>query len=371
MKVAVLVVLFFGALVVCESFSLHKYLRRHAEAKIAQKARRAPDCRIPNWLDDFECIAQGGTCPSNNDCNDLNSNVCAYCKGLSDGECTPGTICPDSYDGMDCSDDEGCTGFLSNTPAICVNSTCMTISDFKQNNDPCTDDSECFGSLKCDATTKKCIGLETGENCNNDLECKSDDYCKPTNDKCTPKIEIGKACTENDQCESLAECNDGKCTDIYSVGAGGVCDEATMCKTGLVCTFDEKCALRFDGGAACDPDADPEPCREVNEGSTCNCDATDGEFKCSANSIWGDLDSCKNALESAFECAKTNDCGTNGGAAFWEGTCFNENCASDVNEYFDCFLGSLETTGFLEKIFSCVFDERGSASSLSSFMQWL
>jgi hypothetical protein len=115
---------------------------------------------------------------------------------------------------------------------------------------PCKVDTDCKGSLGCDATSGKCKGKANGEECTTNGECLIGSACIRNADNkltCTAQVEDGKACSTDYDCKNTSGCLGSVCTPYFSKDDGADATDPTVaelsfCKNGA--TKEGKCYSR-------------------------------------------------------------------------------------------------------------------------------
>eukprot|EP01132_Coremiostelium_polycephalum_P010035 gene10035-12304_t len=135
-------------------------------------------------------------------------------------------------------------------------------------------------------------------NSDSNYYCEYDSFCpdKDSNVKlvCTPYINVeSQTCNNVDKLckpESL-QCNNGTCQIIPYLGAGEKCSSGSQCKTPLVCSGDNVCALP-NGEECSGPDSD-----SCQYGLVCrNSTDSNGQYK------------CQSLLKLNDQCLQTKEC---------------------------------------------------------------
>ena len=179
-----------------------------------------------------------GTCGPNLACVTTNSSsTCvaiaygdsgATCDGATN-QCKPGLVCDFMTGqcataggmGSPCSSEEACLA-----PLVCpVSGMPSTCQNPGQTGASCSEDVDCVSGLGCDSTSSMCgsvTWVAAGQPCGGNTRCTVG-YC-PENETqsgggtCPTVIADGQACQEGDTastCDSLAQCQDGKCVLGY------------------------------------------------------------------------------------------------------------------------------------------------------------
>ncbi|QRO01913.1 hypothetical protein JRI60_24295 [Archangium violaceum] len=260
-------------------------------------------CLVPT-IDDFN-QEEARRCDTNNPC--LTGYVCVegHCQPEQGTACRPGTSAPCGPDTGECQPGtrpcgtEGtygaCEGAVSSVDEVCNGK-----------------DDDCDGTpdegLSCDNACEECTAK--GRTCVNGQcgGCLDSHYENGT--ECIPKMELGKACTENRMCGS-GFCVDGVCCNVSACNsspgqcfaATGTCSSGTCqytplpttanCDDGNACTINDKC----DGSGKC------------AAGSPRTCNTPPGQCYASTGTCSGLTGACEYAfLPSTTTCNDGNPC---------------------------------------------------------------
>jgi hypothetical protein len=122
----------------------------------------------------------------------------------------------------------------------------------KGSGDVCANDGDCPKGERCNTEVDDgvCMTLRSGgvgDACSSDELCGSELNC--VEDECREAGEAGDACRVTTDCAE-GRCVDSECVDPGSLDEGEACDDSSLCGEGLVCSWDDVCAL------ACDSDSD-------------------------------------------------------------------------------------------------------------------
>ncbi|CAG9326053.1 unnamed protein product [Blepharisma stoltei] len=168
-------------------------------------------------------------------------NVVDSAKTVTINPCTDSKSCPSISKQLS-------TVTTSWTNENCVPSDpesieCPTNETSVHNGFYCCKNEDCVSGI-CEGSW--CKGKSIGIVCYSDLECESDTYCKGLSfisktGKCTAAIESDGACAYDDYCGIGYGCNDGKCTQLYSLKVGSTTDDKRFCVTdfevGGICEY--------------------------------------------------------------------------------------------------------------------------------------
>lgn len=99
----------------------------------------------------------------------------------------------------------------------------------------CCENTDCFTNI---CTNNKCIGKELNSICSSNLECKPNEYCKGITftdieqvGNCALSLEAGTPCNSDANCMIGHGCNQGTCTQLFSLEAGLVSENKKFCKS--------------------------------------------------------------------------------------------------------------------------------------------
>jgi len=274
---------------------------------------------------DCSCAAEGDKCVGDfivnkSDCQG-NEKCCGFPLWCIDGKCQE-----DTRDDA-CSSDDDCYPAAYGTHLItCIKKKCVVQGSF---NDSCTKDDHCAGEQKCEKD--KCAGLAEKAKCTAfGYQCGANKTCR--GNVCVAALAVGDKCSTSDQCDVYSICNNGKCTERYSVKEGEKCDdkEGAACGKGLLC-MDGKCKKGVKRQhIECTNHSD---CSKYGNNSMCElCDATTGKTYCTdPEDVQPD---CIEELSAAYKCYKKNGCAPVPSSSL--DTCAQLECTAETNAIFAC-----------------------------------
>ena len=183
------------------------------------------------------------------------------CGSVSCDFCINDQICYTDADGNqscsrpECATDNDCTGDLSCSDGLCVESSCTSRADCPEGQicnivagrcvappETCTLDTDCPAGKVC-AADGSCI---TG--CANNDECEAGTFCNMDTRICDPGCRADEDCSEDQTCndENVCVCDPNKCQ------VGEVCDSDNIaCIENVVESCDD---LDCPDGSVCNPD---------------------------------------------------------------------------------------------------------------------
>lgn len=210
------------------------------------------------------------------------------CGSVSCDFCINDQICYTDADGNqscsrpECATDNDCTGDLSCSDGLCVESSCTSRADCPEGQicnivagrcvappETCTLDTDCPAGKVC-AADGSCI---TG--CANNDECEAGTFCNMDTRICDPGCRADEDCSEDQTCndENVCVCDPNKCQ------VGEVCDSDNIaCIENVVESCDD---LDCPDGSVCNPDTltcedemrctpEPDQPNSCGAGAACN-----------------------------------------------------------------------------------------------------
>lgn len=218
-------------------------------------------CACGKRCDNTAQVCINITCTNDAECA---RTGCTYYCDLKSKACVEGTP-PSPY----CENDTACAGQL------CVDFRCQ----------PCTDNSQCSETGRCDTSTGKCSPCQNGSDCTSGLCDTQQGKCVPcsNNDDCTETSFCNQGvcskCTKNEECSTgKCETTSGKClpcsanadcaTQLCIKGKCEECRKASDCDNGSCndgvctgkCNRDEDCASRLCVASLCKKCDNPDEC---------------------------------------------------------------------------------------------------------------
>jgi hypothetical protein len=180
-------------------------------------------------VDSLNPILKASTCESFQ-CSStpLLKNQCVFPSGTSNylQVCPAGSFCPWAL-------------------STKYNTTCVTGSDiieFGGNpGDQCNSNNDCGGLSTCDKTKGICVGLTSGQPCNDQGDCDVGYTCRNVamSAVCLPMAGKGEKCGDYmsmNLCQNNLACNNGICTSVFSQPNGAVVSlesAALLCQSGF------------------------------------------------------------------------------------------------------------------------------------------
>jgi len=245
--------------------------------------------------------------------------------------CINSTCQEDSRD-MACTSSEDCIPALFGTHLIaCIKNKCVVQGSF---NDSCTKNDHCYGSQIC--VNGQCDGLNESSECEPAVDgygfqCGANFTC--VDGVCKAPIALGQKCKRDAECDVYSICNDGKCTERYSVKFNESCDhEEVSCEKGLYCDMTVgRCMHTVPRKyIECNSDSD---CSSYGNTSVCQeCDARFGKKFCS-DPVDVERD-CIAEISAAFKCYRKNGCAPTPSTSL--DTCAQLECTAETNAIFTC-----------------------------------
>jgi len=334
-----------------------------AEHQCQYKLELGADCSSGN-----QCLS--GNCVDGFCCNSMCLLQCQACDvSGQEGTCSPVTGAPHGSrpacdsDGSVCGGNcngvyvPGCT--YPGAETQCRDASCTsavaTLPAY------CNGSGACPGLQTQDCAPYDCVGDQCG-GCQNDSDCADGEYC--SGGVCSPKLQLGEVCSDDNQCLST-HCADGVCCDDACSGQCEACDavgsvgecvaisgaphgsrpacasDGTVCAGGCDGIDPDACAYPgsetqcreasctdavatleafCDGAGAC-PDVQTQDCDPYE----CNGDRCDGPCETDADCPSGTFCSagmCVDKFANGEDCAAANQCSS--------GNCTDGVCCDDA-----------------------------------------
>jgi hypothetical protein len=320
-----------------------------AQNKCASKGSNGAACSAAN-----QCTS--GFCADGVCCSTACTSFCQACTALkkgsgSDGtcanitnldpdnecpatECTTGLClnggCSNLTNGTFCGDSASCSSGLQTNQDTCSAGVCNDKGTVACGNyacsgtlclSACSNDSQCAAGAYCNANSA-CVPF-----CFLDSDCFGGEFCNLSNNRCTPKLAVGTACTTGNQCTGN-NCVDGVCC---SSACGGFCQACTAAKKGS--GADGTC------GSIVNLDPDNE-CPNVD----CKTGVCNGSNQCgnlSSGALCGDSASCSSGVQTNQDtCNASGTCIDKGTTACGAYTCGATACLTSCTTDVQCAAGN-------------------------------
>jgi len=117
----------------------------------------------------------------------------------------------------------------------CSDKPTVTLSRYP--GEACATNDDCVYLKNC--TNKVCVGTARNSNCSMDIECVKSNYCNATVETpvgvCLAQVGKGEKCYKSNQCPNSQACQNGTCTDYYSLTANttlqtDIANSEVLCK---------------------------------------------------------------------------------------------------------------------------------------------
>lgn len=202
----------------------------------------------------------------------------------------------------------------------CINEKCATGA---KENTPCTLNTECNQGLEC--VDKKC--QFQGKACEDDNQCDSGSRCSGR--KCLKPADSGSPCLDTKGCKAPLVCDAaGTCVDTGKPGTKGIgdaCEKTDDCQRGFACDPKKKqCQTGGDVGAPCKSNQD------CNKELACSFDSTCAKKGDPGTAGAGENCNVPKDCQATFTCGTGGKCASEGLLPKGSQCVGNENCAKGL-----------------------------------------
>jgi hypothetical protein len=163
-------------------------------------------------------VARGGRCSDSDECLSGNCEQ-SDPRCLPDNACCPGTCAganlkSDLPNGTTCFSDTECVSAFCHKK-VTVKGESGVCESLPKLNEPCA--FKCESGLWCEFSSRTCKRIpNTGESCTDVCNLFSD-WCSD-NEKCEPRVEVGKPCRKDEGCLPWATCSNSVCVALPKIG---------------------------------------------------------------------------------------------------------------------------------------------------------
>ncbi|GAM23456.1 hypothetical protein SAMD00019534_066310, partial [Acytostelium subglobosum LB1] len=277
------------------------------------------------------CIPESDICRDNGLCVMTTDgiNKCTPIPG-NGGDCSLTNLCLDSY-------------MCDKTTKTCVSQQYLGFGE------PCTNTTQCSSGLTCQGTCTS----STYPNCQTDVQCKYFERCN-NNFTCADPLPYRSACQKDSDCSLNGSCLKNVCVALFSVPAGGFCDENEDCdiSQNLLCISNTCQNKNIVNNVRCNSTGD---CFDINFPSLCQCDPSAAPYFGRCFQTYNPTSLSKNTYSDFNQCLMNNKCPKVDRNI--PTSCSASKCGYPFNKAYSipCYTGSgsaLFRNGFLTILFS-------------------